>query len=119
RSSSGGRMNWFPGHRDDLDDEIRSYLEHETQLNRDRGMSPEAARAAAHRKFGNRTLIREDVFYQRRPRLLDSLLQDARYAIRNLWRSPRFAALAVLSLALGIGVDSSVFSVIMGEVYPQ
>ena len=109
----------MPNRHVDFTDEIRSYIEHETQLNLERGMSPDDARAAACRKFGNRGSIQEQIFFQQRPVLLDSILQDIRYALRNLRRSPQFAALAILSLTLGIAVNTAMFSVICAAVFPH
>jgi putative ABC transport system permease protein len=97
---------------DDLRRDIVEHIELETRDNIDRGMTPEAARAAALRKFGNTTRAAEDTWSVWHPAWVDRLLQDVRYAFRVLSRNPSFAAVAILTLALGIGMNSAVFTVV-------
>jgi putative ABC transport system permease protein len=97
---------------DSLDDDIRDHIERETQDNIDRGMTPPAARLAALRKFGNVARVIEDTRDVWRHVWLDQLLQDLRYGLRFLRRNPRFAAIVTLTMALGIGVNTAVFSVV-------
>ena len=97
---------------DNLDDDIRDHLERETLDNIDRGMSPEEARYAALRKFGNVTRIKEETRTVWTVVWLEQLQQDARYALRALRRDPVFAAIIVMTLAFGIGMNCAVFSVI-------
>jgi macrolide transport system ATP-binding/permease protein len=96
----------------DLDLAIRDHLELETQDNIERGMSPEEARHAALRKFGNVTRVKEQTWEVWNPVWLEQLLQDARFGLRTLWRSPGLTIAAVLAIALGIGVNVGVFSVL-------
>jgi macrolide transport system ATP-binding/permease protein len=99
---------------DDLELDIRDHLERETQDNIERGMSPEEARRAALRKFGNVTRVKEQTWEVWNPVWAEQLLQDARFGLRTLWRSPGLAIAAVLAIALGIGVNVGVFSVLNG-----
>jgi predicted permease len=101
-----------PPDLDDLDREMRDHIEEETLDNVARGMSEGDARAAAIRKFGNVTRVKEDVRGVWIPGWLDRLRQDARDAVRYLRRGPAFSFAIVLTLALGIGLTTAIYSVV-------
>ena len=102
-----------------LEEDIRDFVERETQENIERGMSPEEARYAALRKFGNVTRVKEETREVWSFGWLEQLWQDIRYGLRMLAKNPGFTAVAAITIALGIASTTIVFSVFNAVVFGQ
>ena len=102
---------------DELDDEIRGHLALSIKERIERGEDPDAARLAALKEFGNVTLTRDSMRRVWRPRWFDAveaLGRDMRFALRSLLRAKGLTATVVVTLALGIGANAAIFSVVRG-----
>ncbi len=102
---------------DDLAAELRSHLEMAVELNLAKGMSAEEARREAHLSFGGIEQTKEIYREQRGVPMIETTLQDLRFGLRMLRRSPGFSLLAILCLTLGIGANAAVFSWIEGILF--
>jgi hypothetical protein len=98
----------------ELDDELHFHLEMETEANLHRGMAPEDARREAYRRFGGVERFKEQARDVRGTRWAEDAVRDALLSARSLARSPSFAAAALLTIALGVGATTAVFSVVRG-----
>src|SRR5882762_5442056 len=102
---------------DDLDEELRSHLEMALELNVRKGMSAENARREALRSFGGVEQAKENYRDQRGMPMIETTLQDLRFGLRMLRRSPGFSLLAILCLTLGIGANAAVYSWVEGILF--
>ncbi len=96
----------------DLDSEVQSHLDMLIAENIRRGMTPEAARHAAKREFGGVELTKEEYREQRGLPLLDGWLQDVRFAVRMLGKRPGLTFASVLTLAIGMGANTAIFTAV-------
>ena len=96
----------------ELDEELRSHLEMLVEENRRKGMSPKGARNSALRSFGGVEQAKEIYREQRGLPMIETIIQDLRHGLRMLAKNPGFTMVAVLSLAMGIGANCAIFSLV-------
>ena len=102
---------------DRLDDEMRFHVEQQTEKNRRAGMAPDEARRRALIRFGGVEQVREQTRDEFRAAPIEHLARDVRHGLRSLRRHPAFSAMAVLSLAIGIGANAVIFGVVQTMLF--
>src|SRR5215217_6375983 len=96
----------------ELDEELQFHVDQLASEHRARGLDPGSALRAARREFGVMANTREDLREARGVHVFDNFAQDIRYGLRMLWRSPGFAVSTILTIALGIGATTAVFTLV-------
>ena len=118
RESIRNRMPWCRRQRrqDELERELRAHLDLEAEEQQNAGMPPGEARHAARRALGNVTRIKEEVREVWGWTTLETFIRDLRFAVRLLAKSPGFSAVAILTIGLGIGANTAIFTLVNGPV---
>src|SRR6516225_10956109 len=102
------RRNW----EQRMDDELRFHLDQQIRDYMEHGLSCAEAERRARQQFGTLELAKDECRDQRSAEWLNQILRDVRHACRSLWKSPGFAAAVIATLALGIGANTAIFSLI-------
>jgi putative ABC transport system permease protein len=100
--------------KQEIDDELRFHIEQRTAENIAAGMSPEDAAREARRRFGNAQSVREECREVGGASFGETVVQDVRFGLRMMFKNPGFSAVAVLTIGLGIGAATAIFSAVYG-----